>query len=138
MSRWYYNSYICIVHLAESETIEDIMRDEWIRRGWTLQELLAPVNIKFFNKHWVPMTRDANDKSSKKTEIMKTLEIAAGIPHKDLQKFQPGPVRVDERMMWASRRKTTRVEDVAYCLMGIFDVSLQTAYGEGGDRAFSR
>ncbi|OJA18945.1 hypothetical protein AZE42_10106 [Rhizopogon vesiculosus] len=138
MSRWYYNSYICIVHLAESETIEDIMRDEWIRRGWTLQELLAPVYIKFFNKHWMHMTRDANDKSSKKTEIMKTLERATGIPHKELQKFQPGPVRVDERMMWASKRKTTRVEDVAYCLMGIFDVSLQTAYGEGGDRAFSR
>ncbi|OJA18946.1 hypothetical protein AZE42_10107 [Rhizopogon vesiculosus] len=137
MFRWYYNSDICIIHLAESETIEDIMRDEWTRRGWTLQELLAPINIKFFNKHWMPMTRAENDKSPKKTEVMKTLERATGIPHKDLWIFQPGPVRVDERMMWASRRKTTRVEDVAYSLMGVFDVSLQTAYG-GGDRAFCR
>lgn len=41
-------------------------------------------------------------------------------------------------MTWAARRKTTRVEDVAYSLMGVFDVSLQIAYGEGGDRAFYR
>ncbi|OAX35513.1 hypothetical protein K503DRAFT_858570 [Rhizopogon vinicolor AM-OR11-026] len=136
--RWYYNSDICIVHLAESETIKDMMRDEWTRRGWTLQELLAPVNIKFFNKHWMPMTRNANDKSTKKTEIMQKLEIATGIPHKDLWIFQPGPVRVDERMTWAAKRKTTRVKDVAYSLMGMFDVSLQIAYGEGRDRAFSR
>ncbi|OJA14572.1 hypothetical protein AZE42_06368 [Rhizopogon vesiculosus] len=138
MHRWYYNSDICIVHLAESETIEDMMYDEWTRRGWTLQELLAPVNIKFFNKYWMPMTRDANDKSPKKTEIMQKLEIATGIPHKDLWIFQPGPARVDERMTWAAKRKTTRVEDVAYSLMGMFDVSLQIAYGEGRDRAFSR
>ncbi|KAG0691891.1 hypothetical protein DFH29DRAFT_760517, partial [Suillus ampliporus] len=45
---------------------------------------------------------------------------------------------VDKRMTWAAGRKTTRVEDVAYSLMGIFDVSLQIAYGEGGDRAFFR
>ena len=41
-------------------------------------------------------------------------------------------------MTWAAKRDTTRVEDVAYSLMGIFDVSLQIAYGEGGDRAFCR
>ncbi|OAX36057.1 hypothetical protein K503DRAFT_744950 [Rhizopogon vinicolor AM-OR11-026] len=138
MFRWYKNSTVCIVHLAQSETIGDIPDDEWTQRGWTLQELLASRKIKLFNQRWKPMTGDTNDKSRRGTELMKTLEAATGIPLDSLLKFRPGPVRVDERMTWAARRKTTRVEDVAYSLMGIFDVSLQIAYGEGEDRAFCR
>lgn len=140
MFRWYRNSTICIVHLAKSTTIEDILHDEWTARGWTLQELLAPFAIKFFNKHWKPMTNDENDKRTEATtRILQILETATGIPrHEIYWQFTPGPVKVDERMAWAARRKTTRVEDVAYSLMGIFDVSLQIAYGEGGERAFCR
>ncbi|OJA18944.1 hypothetical protein AZE42_10108 [Rhizopogon vesiculosus] len=138
MFRWYKNSAICIVHLAQSENIQDIMQDEWTQRGWTLQELLAPNRIKLFDKHWGPMTRYRNDKSLEDTEVMKTLEAATGIPLDYLRRFYPGAVMVDERMRWAARRKTTRVEDIAYSLMGIFDVSMQIAYGEGGDRAFCR
>lgn len=139
MFRWYHNSAICVVHLAKSTTIEDILRDEWTERGWTLQELLAPAHIKFFNKHWKPMTNDSNDKQKATTKILQTLEKATGIPHDKINcQFNPRPFNVDERMVWAARRKTTKVEDVAYSLMGIFDVSLQIAYGEGGDRAFCR
>ncbi|KAG2043149.1 heterokaryon incompatibility protein-domain-containing protein [Suillus americanus] len=140
MFRWYRNSEICIVHLAKSTTIKDILLDEWTERGWTLQELLAPFYIKFFNKYWKPMTNDSNDKRKEATtEILQTLEKATGIPRDEIYwQFNPGPSKVDERMTWAARRKTTRVEDVAYSLMGIFDVSLQIAYGEGGDRAFCR
>jgi hypothetical protein len=139
MFRWYRNSTICIVHLAQSETIKDMMHDPWMKRGWTLQELLAPRELKFFNMYWIPMTGDSNDKSYKDTEVMKTLERATGIPPLKLRIFLPGAYyNVDERMSWASHRETTRVEDVAYSLMGIFDVSLQIAYGEGGDCAFRR
>ncbi|KAG2131903.1 heterokaryon incompatibility protein-domain-containing protein [Suillus cothurnatus] len=112
MFRWYSNSAICIVHLAQSKTIEHIKDDEWMKRG--------------------------NDKSIRRTEVMKTLERTTGIPHEDLCGFRPGTSEVDKQMAWAAKRKTTRVEDVAYSLMGIFDVSLQIAYGEGGDRAFCR
>ncbi|KAG1730451.1 heterokaryon incompatibility protein-domain-containing protein, partial [Suillus lakei] len=144
MFRWYQNSSVCMVHLAQSEKIEDIQKDEWIRRGWTLQELLAPYKIKFFNARWMPMTCDKNDKAPSMTpdgspDILRALEKVTSIPHNiltsDLRKC---PMRVDERMAWAAARKTTRVEDVAYSLMGIFDVSLQIAYGEGRDRAFCR
>ncbi|KAG2339840.1 HET-domain-containing protein [Suillus weaverae] len=140
MFRWYRNSAICIVHLARSTTIEDILKDEWTARGWTLQELLAPLCIKFFNKHWKPMTDDPNDKrKDPDTEILRTLEKATGIPRDKLYwEFKPGPFKVDERMVWAAKRKTKKDEDVAYSLMGIFDVSLQIAYGEGRDRAFCR
>ncbi|KAJ8587974.1 hypothetical protein M405DRAFT_741073, partial [Rhizopogon salebrosus TDB-379] len=133
-----HNSYICIIHLAQGETIKDITDDEWMERGWTLQELLAPKMIKLFNKHWMPVTDDQNDRSLERTAVMKTLERATGIPLSDLRRFFPGPVSVDKRMKWAAKRKTTRVEDVAYSLMGIFEVNLQIAYGEGGDLAFCR
>lgn len=137
MFRWYRNSAICIVHLAQSETIVDVEHDEWFTRGWTLQELLAPERIKFFYKRWAPLTDDEDDKNMEPTEVMETLERATLIPFDDLF-FTPGPIRVDKRMTWAARRKTTRAEDAAYSLMGMFDVSLQVAYGEGGDRAFCR
>ncbi|KAG1723757.1 heterokaryon incompatibility protein-domain-containing protein, partial [Suillus lakei] len=144
MFRWYENSAICIVHLAQSGNIKDIRKDEWIRRGWTLQELLAPRKIKFFNARWMPMTHDENDKAPSmeidgSSDILRALEKATGIPSdaltSDLGEY---PMRVDERMAWAATRETTRVEDAAYSLMGIFDVSLQIAYGEGRDRAFCR
>jgi len=138
MFQWYRNSHICIIHLAQSETIQDIKSDTWMKRGWTLQELLAPYRIKLYNRRWVPMTDDENDKSQEGTEVMKALEEATGIHPDYLLKFMPGPVKVDERMAWAAERNTKRVEDVAYSLMGIFDVSLQIAYGEGADRAFCR
>ncbi|KAG1755668.1 heterokaryon incompatibility protein-domain-containing protein [Suillus lakei] len=115
MFRWYRNSTICIVHLAQSD------------------------KIKFLNKHWMPLTDDRNDKSRESIDIPGILQRATGIPHEDLHEFYPNVYhRVDERMTWAARRTTTRVKDVAYSLMGIFDVSMQIAYGEGGERAFSR
>jgi len=138
MFRWYRNSYICIIHLAQSDTIQSMTGDEWMKRGWTLQELLAPRRIKLFNKQWMPMTGDRNDKSPEDTEVMVALGNATGIHPEYLREFDPGPFKVDERMTWAAERKTTRVEDVAYSLMGIFNVSMQIAYGEGGDRAFCR
>jgi hypothetical protein len=45
---------------------------------------------------------------------------------------------ISRRMQLAAKRQVTREEDIAYCLMGIFGVSISTAYGEGGDRAFFR
>jgi len=40
-------------------------------------------------------------------------------------------------MSWAATRETTREEDIAYCLMGIFDANMPLLYGEGL-KAFSR
>jgi hypothetical protein len=44
---------------------------------------------------------------------------------------------IAHRMSWMARRQTTRVEDIAYSLMGIFDVSMPLLYGEG-EKAFTR
>ncbi|KAI8686520.1 HET domain-containing protein [Fusarium keratoplasticum] len=44
---------------------------------------------------------------------------------------------VAQRMSWAAGRKTTRLEDRAYSLMGIFDINMPLLYGEG-HKAFIR
>lgn len=41
-------------------------------------------------------------------------------------------------MSWASNRRTTRAEDIAYCLLGLFDVNMELMYGEGPYKAFQR
>jgi hypothetical protein len=69
---------------------------------------------------------------------MAVLEKVTGISETELLDFLPSPQHIDRRMTWAAKRRTTRVEDVAYSLMGMFDVSLQIAYGERGERAFGR
>ncbi|CCM03175.1 uncharacterized protein FIBRA_05297 [Fibroporia radiculosa] len=137
MFRWYRNSTICIVYLGQTTVMEDMRADEWFLRGWTLQELLAPRTMKFFNKEWQPLTEEEDDKEED-TPILTILHEITGIPEIDIEDFSPAPQNVDKRMTWAAPRKTTRAEDAAYSLMGIFDVSLQIAYGEGGERAFSR
>ncbi|KAK7462334.1 hypothetical protein VKT23_007935 [Stygiomarasmius scandens] len=45
---------------------------------------------------------------------------------------------VAQKMSWAAFRETTRPEDQAYCLMGLFNVSMSPIYGEGGAKAFIR
>ncbi|KAH7919524.1 hypothetical protein BV22DRAFT_974119, partial [Leucogyrophana mollusca] len=135
MFRWYRNSAICIVHLAQTTKPRDLKRDEWLKRGWTLQELLAPWRMKFFNKDWQALSDQRNDKYG---EIMSLIGRTTGIKASVLRRFDPSPTEVDERMTWAAGRKTTRGEDMAYSLMAIFDVSLAIAYGEGADRAFCR
>lgn len=48
-----------------------------------------------------------------------------------------GEASVAEKMSWAAQRQTTRLEDEAYCLMGIFGINMPLLYGEG-KKAFVR
>ncbi|KIJ10211.1 hypothetical protein PAXINDRAFT_86399, partial [Paxillus involutus ATCC 200175] len=151
MYRWYRGSSVCIAHLAKSSSTTEFSVEPWFTRGWTLQELLAPERIRFYGKDWMPICPDQdsefystslakmdgqiNDK--KNPFIMNAISECTDIPKSALQHFDPSCRGVSEKMRWAARRKTTRVEDTAYCLLGIFDVSMPIAYGEGS-RAFHR
>jgi hypothetical protein len=140
MFSWYRNSHICIVHLSETTTPYTMLKDAWFTRGWTLQELLAPKVIKFFSQSWRPLTAKRNDKISDAElgiSFWKVISEITGIPEIQLLNFEPGTINVRERMVWASKRQTTRIEDMAYCLIGIFNIPLSIAYGEG-QMAFHR
>lgn len=136
MYMWYREAHICIVHLAQTNSWNTLERDEWFFRGWTLQELLAPLRMRFYyGPTWTPLTQNPNDKDDAK--VVHALHRATKIPENDLRNFRSGPNRAWEKMSWAASRKTTRIEDVAYSLTGIFDITMTVAYGEG-DRAFER
>ncbi|CCM01184.1 uncharacterized protein FIBRA_03232 [Fibroporia radiculosa] len=135
---WYRNASICITHLGTSSSPDDMGSDPWFTRGWTLQELLGPRRTKFFGRDWAPLVDGDNDKVlADPTNILAKVSTITGISDSEICHFVPGMQRVAERMGWASKRRTTKVEDMAYSLIGIFDISLDIQYGEG-DVAFSR
>jgi len=108
----------------------NLAADQWFRRGWTLQELLAPRHVEFFDTTW----RRIGTKNS----LVATLKEVTGIDSEILiGEKSLFDCSIAERMSWAWNRKTSRVEDTAYCLLGIFDVNMPLLYGERG-KAFIR
>ncbi|KAH7350587.1 heterokaryon incompatibility protein-domain-containing protein [Rhexocercosporidium sp. MPI-PUGE-AT-0058] len=129
MFKWYEKAMVCYVYLSDVDgkkaIPEQLEVSAWFTRGWTLQELLAPETVVFFDRYW----RDIGTKSTLEDLISQITRI------RDIFAWQE--CCVAEKMSWASRRGTTRVEDEAYCLMGIFDVNMPLLYGEG-KKAFQR
>ncbi|KAK1633876.1 hypothetical protein BDP81DRAFT_463010 [Colletotrichum phormii] len=117
--------------LASSATfLENLAASRWFTRGWTLQELIAPKTITFYNASWQLL-------GSKET-LSPFLSSITGIDEAILIGKAPLlKVPVATRMSWASKRQTTRTEDSAYCLLGIFDINMPLLYGEG-EKAFAR
>ncbi|RDH14843.1 HET-domain-containing protein [Aspergillus niger ATCC 13496] len=137
MFRWYNGAAVCYAYLADvtsgynrSFPLAQFCSCRWFQRGWTLQELLAPDSLRFYDSEWRYLGTKANRSS--------TIERKIGIPRRFLQGTALGEASIAQRMSWASKRETKREEDIAYCLLGIFDVNMPMIYGEGGVRAFTR
>ncbi|KAM0813337.1 putative Heterokaryon incompatibility domain-containing protein [Seiridium cardinale] len=102
----------------------EFSKSRWWTRGWTLQELLAPQRVVFFSLDWTPLGQKADlaDRIAKSTKIhRRVLEDRS-----TMSLFS-----VAQRMSWAANRQTTVIEDMAYCLLGIFDINMPMLYGEG-------
>ncbi|KAI1389416.1 heterokaryon incompatibility protein-domain-containing protein [Hypoxylon trugodes] len=134
MFNWYRCSVVCYAYLEDvqsthMEYYSSFKASRWFTRGWTLQELLAPFTVVFFSSDWENIgTRDSLQ------------EIIAEITNINREFFETGNLAdfsIAQKMSWASLRQTTRVEDQAYCLLGLFGVSMPLIYGEG-ERAFIR
>ncbi|KIJ61745.1 hypothetical protein HYDPIDRAFT_31071 [Hydnomerulius pinastri MD-312] len=141
MFMWYKNAYTCVAYLAGTQSLADVVRDPWFTRGWTLQELLAPKHMKFYSVEWKQLTTSDNDKRDcdKTRALLEAIVEATPISKDDILDFSPSAKRgVAKKMIWVANRQTTRAEDKAYCMMGIFHVSFPIAYGEGEERAFFR
>ncbi|KAG6364315.1 hypothetical protein INS49_005915 [Diaporthe citri] len=142
MFRWYEESTECYAFMADFEALpgdvemRQLKSARWWTRGWTLQELLAPESVRFFDWQW----REFGDKVSLRQQIA----AVTGISEATLlgtvigSRQALGRVSVAQRMSWAARRGTTRAEDTAYSLLGIFGVNMPLLYGEGGTAAFQR
>ncbi|KAJ4244804.1 hypothetical protein NW762_014382 [Fusarium torreyae] len=141
MFAWYRDSSVCYAFLADvqiqqfkqgcrgSESVypatiklEDLKGSRWFTRGWTLQELLAPRQVQFFSGSWICLgTKESL--AGMISEI--TLIHVAYLVGDDIR-----TASIAQRMAWASGRITKRLEDIAYGLMGIFDVNMPLLYGE--------
>ncbi|KDR68979.1 hypothetical protein GALMADRAFT_36116, partial [Galerina marginata CBS 339.88] len=145
MFNWYSNSKVCIVQLANTDFgMESLRSDPWFTRGWTLQELLAPKSIKFFTSYkFQPLTSgsfdddDKNIDSDSKRGLWNHISDITQILPEQISTFNAGIDHARDALVWLSKRKTTRIEDMAYCLIGLLGIPLTIAYGEG-EMAFYR
>lgn len=139
MFKWYKLAEVCYAYLEDFPQQVEIADSSslsccrWFSRGWTLQELIAPRNLVFFvpnGKTWRAIGR--------KDELHLGLEEITKIPGEILLQHEAiETISVAARMSWAVKRQTTREEDLAYCLLGIFNVNMPLLYGEGA-KAFIR
>ncbi|KAF9234938.1 hypothetical protein BU15DRAFT_78487 [Melanogaster broomeanus] len=131
MWKWYHGCARCYVYMNDVQSGQcpdaddsDFSRSQWFRRGWTLQELLAPAKVTFFAKDWEKIGKKANQ------NIVKRITHITGIPKGVLSEDgETTSFSVATRMTWASRRSTTKEEDKAYSLMGIFGITFPIIYG---------
>jgi hypothetical protein len=129
---WYKRAAVCYAYLSDISstsaahplypTLSSFGTSMWFSRGWTLQELITPANVNFFSREWGLI----GTKETLKAHISEITGIQSGA----LQGVDMRTFSVSDRMSWASKRKTTRPEDIAYSLMGIFDVNMPLLYGE--------
>jgi hypothetical protein len=145
MFRWYRDATRCYVYLSDVyKTPSDADADKskqpsweldfrtsrWFTRGWTLQELIAPASVEFFTQDRKPL----GNKKSLERHICEITRIPGGA----LRGSPLADFSIAERMLWAQTRQTTREEDMAYSLLGIFGVFMPLIYGEGRDNARGR
>jgi hypothetical protein len=137
MFAWYQAARICYAYLADVPAYKDaadkgsmFRRSRLFTRGWTLQELIAPSELAFYSDDW----KGLGDKSS----LQGIISDITGIDNSFLAGKRPlHNASIAKLTSWASKRETTRSEDIAYCFMGLFDVNMPMLYGEG-EKSFPR
>jgi hypothetical protein len=138
MYSWYRQALVCYVYLSDvhgadlhDEHVRKLFQtSRWFTRGWTLQELLAPRFVEFYDRNWTAM--GSKMRLAGQISEITGINSSALLHRRSLESFP-----VATRMCWASNRQTTRSEDTAYCLLGIFQINMPLLYGEG-TKAFRR
>lgn len=139
MFKWYRKSLRCYVYLSDASNVSSrsssdeimtaIQECRWFQRAWTLQELLAPFTVHFYSSSWAFI----GTKATLRTIICQCSKI----DETALYLWKPRKFCVSQIMQWAETRESTRIEDHAYSLMGLFEINMPIIYGEGL-KAFQR
>ena len=141
MFTWYRGSSLTIVYLrgvwSQSQQPGDLWKSIWNTRAWTYQEYVAAAVVQFYTEDWEPYLGLDVFNHKESSAIISEMEQASGVSAQELAVLRPGLERVREKLFLASMRRTTLVEDIAYSLLGIFNVAIPVIYGEG-DRAVGR
>ena len=135
MFRWYRGASLTVVHLfgvlSELQEFGCLWRSIWNTRGWTYQEYIASQVVQFYTEDWKPYLGLDIFNHKESPIILLEMEQAMKFSTEALATLQPGLERVREKLYLASMRQTTREEDIAYSLFGIFNVAIPVIYGEG-------
>ena len=136
MFRWYTNSKICYAYLSDVSFTNDqtmfdseFCKSRWFTRGWTLQELIAPAAVTFYSTEWHLL--------GNRSSLSGLIHSTTLIEPKYLNGTNLHLAGAAKKMSWAAHRQTSRIEDTAYCLLGLFDINMPLLYGEG-EKAFRR
>ncbi|KAF1358454.1 HET-domain-containing protein [Lizonia empirigonia] len=144
MFLWYRNATRCYVFLSDvslsavtetntaprSDWEASFCASTWFTRGWTLQELIAPVSVEFFSRE--------GQRIGDKASLDRLVHDITGIPLAALRNCPLDQFSTSERMRWAEKRTTTEEEDIVYCLLGLLGISMPVTYGEGQENARRR
>lgn len=142
MFRWYQRSSRCYVYLSDVSVgdhepaafqiiwTDAFRRSRWFKRGWTLQELMAPGSVEFFSRE--------DKRLGSKITLEQQIHDITRIPISALRGHSLAEFSFEDRMSWVDSRETTVKEDRAYCLLGIFGVFLPIIRGEGEEHAMRR
>jgi len=129
MYYYYEQAEICLAYLQDVDdatpptnpdspdfNTSQFCQSAWFTRGWTLQELLAPQSLVFFTSSWVHI--------GEKSLLKRAISKITGIPERHVSGRNLHEAPISCRMSWVSNRVTTRLEDIAYCMLGIFGVNM--------------
>ena len=131
MYNWYARAAVCFAYLYDVKLPRHpIEESEWFSRGWTLQELIAPRRVQFYDGNW-------NLLGTKQTLTGLLADVTGVDLDVLLGRRKPSSCSIAQRMSWAAHRETEKIEDEAYCLLGLFEVSIHMNYGEE-EKAFNR
>ncbi|KAH7309602.1 heterokaryon incompatibility protein-domain-containing protein, partial [Stachybotrys elegans] len=156
MFRWYQHSSVCYAYLQDfelpempsssqvldEETKPKFRNSRWFHRAWTLQELIAPWSVQFYDANWRwigSRNEDLLSEICETTSISRDADSGRCRRHFGFDNLSSvlDTFAVSTRLSWAARRESTRVEDQAYSLLGLFNINMPLLYGEGV-RAFTR
>ncbi|KAI1653546.1 HET-domain-containing protein [Daldinia decipiens] len=160
MFAWYESSCVCYAFIEDIQDPADLPKSRWFTRGWTLQELIAPHDVRFYSKSWellgdrYTLSSQIAERTGINIPVLTLNRIVNNAPREQHTGWHSGCIGcgdrvrytsnivknycVAQKMNWASSRQTTRAEDMAYCLLGIFGIHMTLIYGEGLEGAFRR
>ncbi|KAI9454961.1 hypothetical protein HD554DRAFT_2317804 [Boletus coccyginus] len=128
MYSWYRESALTIVLLARGSPRSTLKDNRWMTRVWTLQELLSPKSIRFYDRDWKLYRGDTRPNHKESSEIMQELAEVVNVPQDTLVDFSPESLGIRAKLRLASAREATEKVDIAYALIGIFSSDLIPEY----------
>lgn len=110
--------------VEDEEVVERMAECRWIRNVWAIPQIVFSRVAFFYSSDWSLI--------GTKKSLLPYLSSRMGIDQEVLEDSDSlEEFSLARRMSWASDMTASRVEDFAYALVGLFDVSMSILYGEG-------